>query len=65
MAHDALMATSSTGIPFFKVIVLTLAISHARKVKEDDDMLSLWLGVFPCKGTNEDKLLRGRVGDGR
>jgi len=47
MAHNALMPTFPTSIPLFKVTVVTFAIPHTCKVKEDDDVLSLWFGVFP------------------
>lgn len=64
MTHNALMPTFPTSVPLFKVTLDTLAVPQICKVKEDDNVLSLWFGIFPWKGANENKLLRGRVRDG-
>lgn len=63
MAHQALLAFRS-GEPFLEILLATLALPNGRKIEEDHSMTAVFRGILSREGTEENKLLRSRIGDG-
>lgn len=63
MAHQALPPLRPS-VPLLEVVLPALPREHRRKIEEDDGVSILGTSVFPGGRTEEDELLRGRVGDG-